>query len=67
MRPVRAMQSHKQFSLEQLKKVLLPASGAEELAAAEPVPPVRERGGRERRGLLFAEGVPDIRESAGTM
>ena len=46
---------------------MLAASGAREPAAAEHAPPLRERGGRERRGLVFTEAFPDTRDSGGML
>ena len=65
--PVRAIHSNKMFCLRQLEEAMLAASGATEPAAAEHALPVRERGGRERRGLVFTEAFPDTRESGGML
>ena len=46
---------------------MLAASGATEPAAAEHAAPVRERGGREGRGLVFTKAFPDTRDSGGML
>ena len=65
--PVRAIHSNKMFCLKQLGEAMLAASGAPEPAAAEHALPVRERGGRQRRGLVFTEAFPDTRDSGGVL
>ena len=65
--PVPATHSNKHFCVRQLEGGMLAASGATEPAAAAHDPPVRERGGRERRGLVFTEAFPDTRASGGML
>ena len=65
--PARAIHSNKQFCLTQLEQVMGAASGATEPAPAGRASPVRERGGRERRGLVFTEAFPDTRDSGGML
>ena len=63
---MRAIHSNKELSyLTHLEQVTGAASGATEPAPAGRASPVRERGGREGRGLVYTEAYPDTRDSGG--
>ena len=65
LEPVRAMHSYKMYALKKLGAMI----GAEVLARAWAGvgSPVRSRGGREVRGLVFTEAFPDTRPASGGM
>ena len=63
--PVRAIHSNKVYHLNLLKAEALAATGADALPPPEPLPPVRERGTRQRGGLVFTEAYPDTRTDGG--
>ena len=63
---MRAIHSNEELSyLTHLGQVAGAASGATEPAPAGRASPVRERGGREGRGLVCTEAYPDSRDSGG--